>query len=165
MWWMGWKGFSDGWLWLDGLVICVVSLGTGRVPHPGSARKPQPSLLQVLVGKQKLLVDHQKICFERIGQGRTSVKSNLMEGFPKSKNVQVGHLPCLPCIEGLKEIRGSRSIRRSRRTRLCVVLCRLLIVLIHQEKYIQKYLNECSCLSRLFAFLILSHLFWIFFHV
>ena len=58
---MGWKGFSIQWLWLDGLdgcdwflcdlcdlrdlccdelVICVVSLGTGRVPHPGLARKP-----------------------------------------------------------------------------------------------------------------------------
>ena len=26
----------------DELVICVVSLGTGRVPHPASTRKPQP---------------------------------------------------------------------------------------------------------------------------
>ena len=73
----------------DELVICVVSLGTGRVPHPASTRKPQPSLLQVLVGKkdflavtdqllipignQKLISDSQKVFFERIGQGRTSL--------------------------------------------------------------------------------------------
>ena len=73
----------------------------------------------------------------------------------KSENIQLRHLPCLPCIEGLQEIRGSWSVRRSRRTRLCVVLCRLLIVLINQETNIQKYFNECSCLSRLFAFWIL----------
>ena len=136
----------------DELVICVVSLGTGRVPHPGSARKPQPSLLQVLVGTQKLLVDHQKIFFERIGQGRTSVTNNIVEGFPQSENVQLGHPPRLPCVEGLTRIRPGWTIRRSRRTRLCEVLCRVLIVLIHQEKYIQKYLNKCSFLSRLFAF-------------
>ena len=131
-------------------MICVVYLGTGRVPHPGSARKPQPSLLQVLFGNQKLITDSQKVFFERIRQGRTSLGNNLLEGLPKSENIQLCHLPCLPCIEGLQEIGGSWSVRRSRRTRLCVVLCRLLIVLINQETYIQKYFNECSCLSRVF---------------
>ena len=136
----------------DELVICVVSLGTGRVPHPASTRKPQPSLLQVLLGNQKLISDSQKVFFERIGQGRTSLGNNLLEGLPKSENIQLHHLPSLPYTEGLKDIRGSWSVRRSRRTRLCVVLCRLLIVLINQETYIQKYFNECSCLSRCFAF-------------
>ena len=136
----------------DELVICVVSLGTGRVPHPGSTRKPQPSLLQVLLGNQKLISDSQQVFFERIGQGRTSLANNLLEGLPKSENIQLSHLPFLPYIEGLKEICGSWCVRRSRRTRLCVVLCRLLIVLINQETYIQKYFNECSCLSRCFAF-------------
>ena len=44
----------------DELVLWVVSLETGRVPHPGSARKPQPSLLQVLFANQKLISDSQK---------------------------------------------------------------------------------------------------------
>ena len=56
---MGWKGFSNQWLWLDGLdgcdlcdlccdelVICVVSLGTGRVPHPSSSRVGQKAPTQ-----------------------------------------------------------------------------------------------------------------------
>ena len=91
---MGWKRFSNGWLWLDGLdrcdlccdelVICAVSLGIGRVPHPGSARKPQP-MLQVLVGMQKLLSDRQEIFFERICQRPTSRTNNLMECFPRAK--------------------------------------------------------------------------------
>ena len=139
----------------DELVLWVVSLGTGRVPHPGSARKPQPSLLQVLFANQKLISDSQKVFFERIRQGRTSLGNNLLEGLPKSENIQLCHLPCLPYTEGLQHIGGSWSVRRSRRTRLCVVLCRLLIVLINQETYIQKHFNECSCLSRLFAFWIL----------
>ena len=122
----------------DELVICVVSLGTGRVPHPGSARKPQPSLLQVLVGTQKILLDQEEIFFELICQRPTSVTNNIVESFPKSKNVQVGHPPRLPCVEGLTRIRPGWTIRRSCRTRLCVLLCRVLIVLIHQEKYIQK---------------------------
>ena len=45
----------------DELVICVVSLGTGTVPHPWSARKPKPSLLQILVWMQKLLLDALEI--------------------------------------------------------------------------------------------------------
>ena len=134
--WVGWMWFV--WsdlrdlcdLCCDELVICVVSLGTGRVPHPGSARKPQPSLLQVLVGTPKLLLDQEEIFFERIGQGRTSVTNNIVESFPQSENVQVGHPPRLPCVEGLKKVSRGWTIRRSRRTPLCVVLCRFLIVLI-----------------------------------
>ena len=154
---MGWKGLSNGWLWLDGLdgcdlccdelVICPVSLGIGRVPHPGSARKPQPSLLQVLFGMQKLLSDRQEIFFERICQRPTSITNNLIECLPKSKNVKVLHLPVLPFIEHV--FCRCWSVGGCGRTRPCEVLCRLLI---HQEKYIQEYLNECSCLSRLFAF-------------
>ena len=71
----------------DELVLWVVSLGTGRVPHPGSARKPQPSLLQVLFANQKLISDSQKVFFERIRQGRTSLGNNLLEGLPKSENI------------------------------------------------------------------------------
>ena len=133
----------------DELVICAVSLGIGRVPHPGSARKPQPSLLQVLVGMQKLLSDRQEIFFGRICQRPTSITNNLIECLPKSENVKVLHLPVLPFIEHFKTICKCWSIGGCGRTRLCEVLCRLLI---HQEKYIQEYLNECSCLSRLFAF-------------
>ena len=97
------------------------------VPHPSSARKPQPSLLQVLVGMQKPLLDCPEFVSEWISQGRTSVTNNLLECLPKRKNVQVSHFPRLPCIEHLRNICGGGSISRSCRTRLCIVLCRLLI--------------------------------------
>ena len=45
----------------DERVICVFFLETSRVPHPWSARKPHPSLLQVLVGMQKLLLVVRKV--------------------------------------------------------------------------------------------------------
>ena len=148
--------------WMD--VICVICVAMNLwflwflwelVPDPSSARKPQPSLLQVLIRMQEPLLDRTEILFKWIGQCRTSfLANNLLECFPKSKNVQVGHSPRLPCIEHLRKICRSRSISRSCRTRLCIVLCRLLI---QKEKYIQEYLNECSCLSRLFAFWILSY--------
>ena len=61
---------NGGWQWLDGWdgcdlcdLCCVMNLRflwflCELVPHPSSARKPQPSLLQVLVGMQKPLLDH-----------------------------------------------------------------------------------------------------------
>ena len=157
---------------------------------------------------QKLLLDQEEIFIKRIRQRPTSLTNNLFECFPKSKNIEVGHLPRLPCIfhffqvcKGLRRMvqprrifvspsmHGRRgfcswenlprgrfsqeqkyrgrpssissksakdyaktspatpaygptwSVRRSCRTRLRVVVCRLSI---HQEKYVQKYLNECS---------------------
>ena len=129
----------------DELVICVVSLGTGTVPHPWSARKPKPSLLQVLVWMQKLLLDAPEIFFEFIGQCPTFLTHNLLECFPKSKDIEVCHAPPLPFIEHPKWIRSRGSIRRGCRTRLCTVLR-------NQQKHIPKFLDECSCLSRLFAF-------------
>ena len=136
-------------MFCDELVICVVSLGTGRVPHPWLARKLQPSLLQVLVGTQKLLFDDPaKICLEWIGQCPTSfLANNLLECFPKSKDVQVSHRPRFPCIKHIKRI--SRRISQRCRTRRCKVLCRRSI---DQQKYIPRLPNECSCLSHLFAF-------------
>ena len=122
MWWMGWKGFSIQWLWLDGLDGCDWFLmvfvwfvwfawfvlwwtrdlfgffGTGRVPHPGSAGKPQPSL-HVLVGMQKLLLDQEEIFFKRIRQRPTSLTNNLLECFPNTENIEVGHLPFLPSLQ------------------------------------------------------------------
>ena len=42
----------------DELVICVVSLGTGTVPHPWSARKPlKPSLQKVLLRTHEALTE------------------------------------------------------------------------------------------------------------
>ena len=161
---------NGGWQWLDGWdgcdlcdLCCVMNLWFvwflyELVPHPLSARTPQPNLLQVLVGMQKPLLDCPEFVSEWISQGRTSVTNNLLECFPKRKNVQVNHFPRLPCIEHLRNICGGGSMSRSCRTRLCIVLCRLLI---QKEKYIQEYLSECSCLSRLFAFRMLSYPFWI----
>ena len=77
----------------DELMICVVSLGTGRVPHPWSAKQPQPSLLQVLVGMQKLLLDDAEIFFEFIGQCPTSfLANNLLECLSKSEDIEVCHV-------------------------------------------------------------------------
>ena len=82
-----------------------------------------------------------------------NLSHNLLECFAKNEHIKVGHLPLLPCI------RGTRSISQSCRTCLCI--CPLQMQKNHQDKYIQKYLNECSHLSRLFAFWILSYPFWI----
>ena len=129
----------------DELVICAVSLGIGRVPHPGSARKPQPSLLQVLVGMQKLLSDRQEIFFERICQRPTSITNNLIECLPKSENVKVLHLPVIPFIEHV--FCRCWSIGGCGRTRLCEVLCRLLMFMLESSLC---FLNPCISLMNLF---------------